>query len=572
MPSRRSHHDEHSDNQHKKPTAQVRQAVRQVAPMQLMAEEAVWEGNLEGQAEILANLQLLTAQRSSLAVQIAHVQGNRHLGQVLSAAGLNGQTAGSNGRSIQRQGVRDPDEPYTEEPGPEETALEEPGSEESGYEEPGPGGPGPEESGYEEPGPEGPGPGVPSSTHPTIRFGSQGSDVMEAQTKLNSAGANPPLEVDGIFGSLTRAAVVDFQSSKDLSPDGIVGPLTWDALDRAGPGPDMPVPIAPPERWSEEDRARLATQTSDTGTLTVYQASRAELRVYALSDAENSALRSLLDRAASDMEWAFLLKAAAAQRAISDITIFADRIRGMSERWLMRNLMAVDLANEQNPGQDPEERGIMQQYGNSCGPTSMQLIHAQADPIYALELRSAGPIDQAPPQAVSNPETIANQQLAGEQAAILNAHAATGAGGTPANRENPPNTPVPGGAWVESDINALASATGVTYTTQLIGTGITLDNAISTLHNGLDSGVQVPIIVGGGMGPSNTSHYVVVLAASEDRFLVHDVYTGQTVWRFEAQFRHNTLALPSGWNFFVGIDVPSLVPPPLPQPSTPSSG
>ena len=200
-------------------------------------------------------------------------------------------------------------------------------------------------------------------------------------------------------------------------------------------------------------------------------------------------------------------------------------------------------------------------------PTSMQLVHAQADPIYALELRSAGPIDQAPDKAVSNPETVNNQKLAGEQAAVLNAHAAAGTGVAPTDRTHPT-----GGAWVESDMNALANATGVTYTTQIIGTDITQDDAMSALQNGLASSVQVPIIVGGALGPTNTSHYVVVLIASGSRFLVHDVATGQSVWRTEADFRNNTLHLPSGWNFFVAIDVPSLVPPPLPQPPAPAGG
>jgi hypothetical protein len=516
MPRRRRHLDDHGDDQHKKPVAKAQQkrpqqVARQAAPVQLIAAEAAREGGLGGQAEMLANPQLMTAQRASFAGQIAQAQGNRHLGQVLSAIGLKEQTIGGQGHFIQRQ-----DTP---------------------------------------------------AAHPTIRYGSRGTSVEEAQTKLNAAGANPPLAVDGIFGPLTRAAVVEFQTAHNLSPDGIVGPLTWGALDQTGPEPPGPGPEPPTERWSAADVTRLAAQTSDTGPINVYQASRAELRVLGLPDSEFSALRSLLEQAGSDMEWAFLLKAAAAQRSISDITAFAERIRGMSERWLMRNLMVVDLANDLTPGEaDPEERGIMQQYGNSCGPTSVQLIHAQADPIYALELRSAGPIDQAPDNAVSNPETIANQQLANEQAAMLNAHVATG-GNAPTNRTNPA-----GGAWVETDMNALSAATGVTYTTQIIGAGITQEDAINTLKTGLASGVQVPIIVGGGLGAKNTSHYVMVLIASGNRFLIHDVATGDTVWRNEDEFRSNTLHLPSLWNFFVAIDVPTLTPPPLPQPPAPTGG
>jgi len=404
--------------------------------------------------------------------------------------------------------------------------------------------------------------------HRTVRFGSRGPDVSEAQEKLNTAGATPPLAVDSIFGPLTRAATISFQNSHELVGDGVIGPLTWGKLDQVGPGPGPEPEPEPPPRWTELDRFRLYTQASASGPLNAYQAGRAETRIAALSDVEWDYFHTLLTSAASDLEFAFLCKALAAQRSLDDIGLFADRIRGMSARWLMRNLTVVNLGTRMEPDtSDPEERGIMQQYGNSCGPTSVQLIHAQADQIYALELRSAGPIDQAPDTAVTNPETVMNPTLANEQAGILNAHNKAGTGNAPTNRTNPT-----GGAWVEADMNALANATGVTYTTQIIGAGITMDNAITALYSGLSSGVHVPIVVGGGTGASNTSHYVVVLLVQGSKFLVHDVATGESVWRTEAQFRGNTLALPSGWNFFVAIDVPTLVPPPLPQPPSPAGG
>lgn len=76
--------------------------------------------------------------------------------------------------------------------------------------------------------------------HPMLRVGSTGADVVEAQGKLNQAGATPPLVVDGIFGSKTRAATVALQQSRGLSADGIIGPNTWAALDSGGPVPNNP--------------------------------------------------------------------------------------------------------------------------------------------------------------------------------------------------------------------------------------------------------------------------------------------------------------------------------------------
>lgn len=46
------------------------------------------------------------------------------------------------------------------------------------------------------------------------------------QTKLNAAGANPQLDVDGDLGPATLAAIKTFQINRRLVPDGIVGPQT----------------------------------------------------------------------------------------------------------------------------------------------------------------------------------------------------------------------------------------------------------------------------------------------------------------------------------------------------------
>lgn len=56
-----------------------------------------------------------------------------------------------------------------------------------------------------------------------LKLGSAGSDVKELQTKLG-------IKVDGDFGPLTRKAVIEFQISKKLVADGIVGPQTFAAL------------------------------------------------------------------------------------------------------------------------------------------------------------------------------------------------------------------------------------------------------------------------------------------------------------------------------------------------------
>jgi hypothetical protein len=53
------------------------------------------------------------------------------------------------------------------------------------------------------------------------------------QGALNKLGVDPALVVDGSYGRRTRMAVIDFQSAHGLEPDGLAGPLTWAALEKA---------------------------------------------------------------------------------------------------------------------------------------------------------------------------------------------------------------------------------------------------------------------------------------------------------------------------------------------------
>lgn len=63
----------------------------------------------------------------------------------------------------------------------------------------------------------------------TLKKGSKGSNVKTLQQKLKDLGFLNG-KVDGDFGSITQKAVKDFQKSKKLVVDGIVGPKTIEAL------------------------------------------------------------------------------------------------------------------------------------------------------------------------------------------------------------------------------------------------------------------------------------------------------------------------------------------------------
>ena len=62
-------------------------------------------------------------------------------------------------------------------------------------------------------------------------MGSKGNEVMELQKLLNSLGFNCGTP-DGKFGLKTKLAVVKFQVKNGIKANGIVGPLTRDALNK----------------------------------------------------------------------------------------------------------------------------------------------------------------------------------------------------------------------------------------------------------------------------------------------------------------------------------------------------
>jgi peptidoglycan hydrolase-like protein with peptidoglycan-binding domain len=76
--------------------------------------------------------------------------------------------------------------------------------------------------------------GAPKYPGTALRLGSTGTDVRTMQSYLNAIrtvyGNIPQLTVDGSYGPATEAAVVAFQRQMLLSPDGVIGAVTWDKI------------------------------------------------------------------------------------------------------------------------------------------------------------------------------------------------------------------------------------------------------------------------------------------------------------------------------------------------------
>lgn len=65
---------------------------------------------------------------------------------------------------------------------------------------------------------------------PTLQVGSTGADVKRLQRILVMIKLLSPDGIDGSFGAQTESAVKSFQEGNGLASDGVVGPMTWQAL------------------------------------------------------------------------------------------------------------------------------------------------------------------------------------------------------------------------------------------------------------------------------------------------------------------------------------------------------
>ncbi|SET26985.1 Putative peptidoglycan binding domain-containing protein [Natronincola peptidivorans] len=95
----------------------------------------------------------------------------------------------------------------------------------------------------------------------------EGPDVMHVQERLTSLGFYED-EIDGVYDENLFEAVRSFQADFGLSPDGIVGPDTWNAI---GLDPERRYPI-PPEGYSIEIdlERKILTLKQFTETLETY--------------------------------------------------------------------------------------------------------------------------------------------------------------------------------------------------------------------------------------------------------------------------------------------------------------
>jgi peptidoglycan hydrolase-like protein with peptidoglycan-binding domain len=78
-----------------------------------------------------------------------------------------------------------------------------------------------------------------TKSRPTVKRGSSGTAVRQAQCYLNNSLTGQRLAEDGIFGPVTEAATRRFQQCADITVDGVIGAQTWSHLTFWANSPDF---------------------------------------------------------------------------------------------------------------------------------------------------------------------------------------------------------------------------------------------------------------------------------------------------------------------------------------------
>ncbi len=250
-------------------------------------------------------------------------------------------------------------------------------------------------------------------------------------------------------------------------------------------------------------------------------------------DAER--LRQLLGESGSDTERGYLLKAFAAGHPIDELASFADQVRGQDGAWLDEHLslgLARPVGGEQI---EVEHVSVAQLDETTCASASIVVIHALADPAYALQLSTG-------------PETF-EARLAEELRRIHEASTTGQLRGIPATRWNRANqwpqglgTPPWG---MTAYLNSLSGITGTKYRSQLIDdyVGGNAGQALSSVERAVGTGTPVPIYTGDGV----PRHVLVVLRHRDETLLVYEPSAGRVVTVSEGDFTDGTMQQAGGW-------------------------
>lgn len=217
-------------------------------------------------------------------------------------------------------------------------------------------------------------------------------------------------------------------------------------------------------------------------------------------------LKSLLNASQTRAEQVFILKAFSANEPWQNLVQFASEMRGQPESEILRRCTMRD------------DRDVVQQWQDACGPTMLQAAAGEVDPRFAWELNKTYDLASIDPMG-------ANSALAGQQKQWLEAY-----GGRAVQRGQSGGTGIAIGQMLN---DLLGPITGAQYqTVPADNKAWALDQVASQLANGFD--VPLRISWDRPSGGADSGHFVLALSvrgyAGSREFQIHDPWTGKTAW------------------------------------------
>lgn len=287
------------------------------------------------------------------------------------------------------------------------------------------------------------------------------------------------------------------------------------------------------------ERAAEAIKTAVTGVGPLppdVPKARADAKLKKLPPEDQKKVQALLDGAKSEKEKGYLTKGLAAGHSAEELAAFAKKIEGKDETWLNDNLRLVG---------DSKGKGIEQQWSYSCGPTTVEAIKGELDPLYALKVREENPDFQ---RADNADGTKKNPKLAQDQKRMLE-----DGGGIATSRDDPEGKG--SGLVFQTLLNKQTDSTGLVYGAKKLGADVTVEEALNTMRDGVKKGVPVPITVGDASQPYAHAALVTGVADGPPRtFTIHDPYYGRTDTFTEDQIKNDQVNV-GGWKH-VGVVFP----------------
>jgi hypothetical protein len=237
----------------------------------------------------------------------------------------------------------------------------------------------------------------------------------------------------------------------------------------------------------------------------------------------------------------YLTKAIANKHSAAEIEAFAKKIAGKNQAWMDENLHLVGLS---------QGKGIKQQWHDSCGPTTIQAMTGELDPIYALKLHE----ENTDMTSVDNTEaTKINPKMAEEQRAELEGH-----GGVAASRSKDTGK----GMGLKGILGEQKDKTGLQFENIDLEAGdldAQMTKGLDEAQKSLKAGLPVPVRVGnGGAG----GHFVLMTGVDDGpprRYSFHDPWEGKTDIFSEEQIKSGKLNI-AGWTNLTDVFNPSMAP------------